>query len=68
MAVGRIGLADPFVDPFEADPQGRPLEVERTGNRREDVRALARAMAKGFEDAIAASPTDWHMFQAGWDP
>jgi phosphatidylinositol dimannoside acyltransferase len=47
---------------------GRPLEVERTGNRREDVRALTRAMAKGFEAAIAASPTDWHMFQPGWDP
>ena len=47
---------------------GRPLQVERTASRREDVRALARAMAKGFEEAIAASPTDWHMFQPGWEP
>jgi KDO2-lipid IV(A) lauroyltransferase len=47
---------------------GRPLQVERTGSRREDVRALACAMAEGFEEAIAASPTDWHMFQPGWEP
>jgi KDO2-lipid IV(A) lauroyltransferase len=46
---------------------GRPLEVERTGRRREDVAALTVAMGAAFERAIAASPTDWHMFQPAWD-
>jgi lauroyl/myristoyl acyltransferase len=30
------------------------------------VTALTRAMAAGFERAIAAKPADWHMFQPGW--
>jgi KDO2-lipid IV(A) lauroyltransferase len=45
-----------------------PLEVERTGRLREDVAALSRLMAAGFERAIAARPPDWHMFQPGWPP
>ena len=45
-----------------------PPPVERSGNRRADVAALTRALAEVFERSIAASPTDWHMFQPGWDP
>ncbi|MFL5797824.1 MAG: phosphatidylinositol mannoside acyltransferase [Actinomycetota bacterium] len=44
-----------------------PLEFERTGKLREDVTALTRALAADWERAIAAHPTDWHMFQPGWD-
>ena len=33
---------------------------------REDVAALSRLMAERFERAIAAKPTDWHMFQPAW--
>ena len=46
---------------------GEPLEIERTGVMREDVAALSRAMAQRFERAIAAEPTDWHMFQPAWE-
>jgi len=44
-----------------------PLDIERTGVMREDVAALSRLMAERFERAIAAKPTDWHMFQPAWD-
>jgi len=44
-----------------------PLEIERTGNMREDVTALTRLMAADWERGIAAKPTDWHMFQPAWD-
>jgi phosphatidylinositol dimannoside acyltransferase len=43
------------------------LEIERTGVMREDVAALSRLMAERFERAIAAKPTDWHMFQPAWE-
>jgi KDO2-lipid IV(A) lauroyltransferase len=46
---------------------GPPLEVERGDDLRADVAALSRLMAAEFERAIAASPTDWHMFQPAWD-
>jgi phosphatidylinositol dimannoside acyltransferase len=45
----------------------RHIEFERTGDLRGDVRELTRRMAAAFEDAIAAKPPDWHMFQPGWD-
>jgi KDO2-lipid IV(A) lauroyltransferase len=45
---------------------GPPLEVERTGSTREDVRALTRLLAAEFERSIARAPTDWHMFQPAW--
>jgi lauroyl/myristoyl acyltransferase len=45
-----------------------PMPVPSTGSRREDVAALTRSMASGFEAAIAASPMDWHMFQPAWAP
>jgi phosphatidylinositol dimannoside acyltransferase len=43
-----------------------PLEIEPTGETREDVGALTRLLAKRFERAIAAAPTQWHMFQPAW--
>lgn len=46
---------------------GSPLEIQRTGNTREDVTALSRLMAEAFERAIASRPSDWHMFQPGWE-
>lgn len=44
-----------------------PLQIERTGVLRDDVAALSRLMAERFERAIAAEPTDWHMFQPAWE-
>ena len=46
---------------------GEPLEIQRSGVMRDDVAALSRLMAERFERAIAAKPTDWHMFQPAWD-
>jgi lauroyl/myristoyl acyltransferase len=43
------------------------LELERTGDMRADVTALTRLLAAEFERAIAATPTQWHMFQSAWD-
>ena len=53
-------------------PQGwrcvlHPLaDVPRTGDRRADVIAITREIARAFERAISASPPDWHLFQPGW--
>jgi lauroyl/myristoyl acyltransferase len=44
-----------------------PLEIERTGEMRRDVAALTRLLARRFERAIAAAPTQWHMFQPAWE-
>ena len=44
-----------------------PLVVEPTGDRRADVATLTARMAEEFERAIAAAPTDWHMFQPAWE-
>ncbi len=46
---------------------GAPLQIERTGDLRSDVAALSRRMAEAFERAIATRPSDWHLFQPGWD-
>ena len=46
---------------------GSPIEIERTGAIRQDVRALSQSIATEFERAIAAKPADWHMFQPGWN-
>ena len=43
-----------------------PFDTERAGEMRTDVAVLTRAMAARFESAIAAKPTDWHMFQPAW--
>jgi len=45
---------------------GEPLSIERTGDRRADVRALTTLVARAFEESITAAPSDWHMFQPGW--
>lgn len=46
---------------------GPPVQIERSGVLRQDVTALTRVMAAGFERYIAAAPADWHMFQPAWD-
>jgi lauroyl/myristoyl acyltransferase len=47
--------------------QMRPLAMpEPTGDRRTDARAITQAIADAFELIVAASPSDWHMFQPGW--
>jgi phosphatidylinositol dimannoside acyltransferase len=46
---------------------GPPVEIDRTGVMREDVAALTKVIAAGFERYIASSPADWHMFQPAWD-
>jgi KDO2-lipid IV(A) lauroyltransferase len=43
-----------------------PLVIERTDSLRDDVTTLTRALAARFERAIAAAPTQWHMFQPAW--
>jgi phosphatidylinositol dimannoside acyltransferase len=45
---------------------GEPLEIERSGEMRTDVTALSKVLAAEFQRAIAAKPTDWHMFQPAW--
>jgi KDO2-lipid IV(A) lauroyltransferase len=45
----------------------RPVTAERSGKRKDDVVALTRALAAEFERGIASSPSDWHLFQPGWD-
>lgn len=43
-----------------------PLAIDPTGDRRADATALTRQLATAFERAISASPSDWHLFQPGW--
>jgi len=47
---------------------GEPLRFEPTGDRRSDVTKLTTMMGARFEEAIAAAPADWHLFQPGWEP
>lgn len=44
-----------------------PLELDRTDDMRHDVTELTRKLAVVFERSIAAVPTQWHMFQPGWE-
>jgi lauroyl/myristoyl acyltransferase len=44
-----------------------PLSVEMTGDRRADVTALTREIARMFERVVSVSPPDWHLFQPGWE-
>jgi len=46
---------------------GPPIEIERTGRMREDVTALTKVIAAGFERYITEAPADWHMFQPAWE-
>ncbi len=61
-----------IVTPTYTTPHGwrieirEPLSIEPTGDRRADVRSLTLLMARSFEEAIAAAPSDWHLFQPGW--
>ncbi len=61
-----------IVTPTYTTPDGwrieirEPLTIEPTGDRRADVTKLTRLMARTFEEAIAAAPADWHMFQPAW--
>jgi KDO2-lipid IV(A) lauroyltransferase len=43
-----------------------PIEYEPVGDRRADVEALTRALAREFETRISAAPADWHLFEPGW--
>jgi lauroyl/myristoyl acyltransferase len=59
--------------PIVTTPRGWSLRfhtvsADRTGRRRDDVVALTRALATEFERGIASSPSDWHLFQPGWEP
>jgi KDO2-lipid IV(A) lauroyltransferase len=67
----RSGAAVVVADLYETPTGWRcrlhpPLAFEPSGDRRADVEALTRAIAARFERAIAASPSDWHLFQPGW--
>ncbi|HEX2222436.1 MAG TPA: hypothetical protein VHK06_07905 [Candidatus Limnocylindria bacterium] len=43
------------------------VDVPRTGERRRDIEALTRALARGFEEAIAEAPEQWWgAFQPFW--
>jgi KDO2-lipid IV(A) lauroyltransferase len=44
-----------------------PIEIERTDSLRDDVTTVTRILAAQFERAIAAAPTQWHMFQPAWE-
>jgi phosphatidylinositol dimannoside acyltransferase len=46
---------------------GSPISTEAGGDRRRAVAAITRVVAGEFERAIAAAPTDWHMFQPAWE-
>jgi lauroyl/myristoyl acyltransferase len=43
-----------------------PLRIERTDRLRNDVTTMTGLLAAEFERAIAAAPTQWHMFQPAW--
>ncbi|MDP9297758.1 MAG: phosphatidylinositol mannoside acyltransferase [Actinomycetota bacterium] len=47
---------------------GPTLEARGTGNRKADVMTLTRQIAEEFERAISAAPSQWHLFQQGWEP
>jgi KDO2-lipid IV(A) lauroyltransferase len=47
---------------------GPTLEAESTGDRRADVARLTDRLAREFERIISAAPSQWHLFQPGWDP
>jgi phosphatidylinositol dimannoside acyltransferase len=44
-----------------------PVSIEPTGKRKDDIIMLTRALAAAFEQAIASAPSDWHLFQPGWE-
>jgi lauroyl/myristoyl acyltransferase len=44
-----------------------PVSIEPTGDRKRDIGVLTQELATAFEGTIAAAPSDWHLFQPGWD-
>ena len=42
------------------------IDVQRTGETRQDITVLTRCLAERLERLIASAPTDWHMFQPAW--
>ncbi|MBO3747691.1 phosphatidylinositol mannoside acyltransferase [Streptosporangiaceae bacterium NEAU-GS5] len=42
------------------------VPVPEHGDRKEKVAAMTQAMARVFEEGIAAHPQDWHMLQRLW--
>lgn len=44
-----------------------PISIERTGQTRQDVAAVARAIAASFERFISMAPTDWHVVLPAWE-
>lgn len=42
------------------------ITIDPTGDERADVATLTRLVGREFERAIAADPSDWHMFQPAW--
>jgi KDO2-lipid IV(A) lauroyltransferase len=43
-----------------------PFEIERTGDRDEDVRRLTQAMVSWLEDRVRQHPSQWFMFRDFW--
>ncbi|MEV5883430.1 phosphatidylinositol mannoside acyltransferase [Streptomyces sp. NPDC052020] len=43
-----------------------PVEVPRTGTRREKAAVMTQALADAFATGIADHPEDWHMLQRLW--
>jgi len=63
-----ILAADVYQTPTGWSIAFRPIRLpEPTGDRRADVTAITREVAKAFERAISAAPEDWHLFQPGWE-
>jgi KDO2-lipid IV(A) lauroyltransferase len=55
------------VGPDRFDARGWLIDVPRSGDRRADLAALTEAIARRFEEAIAAAPEQWWgAFQPIW--
>jgi len=42
------------------------IPVPEIGSRQEKTKAMTQALARAFEEGIAAHPEDWHMLQKVW--
>ena len=59
--VPRLGpWSDQFVGEFQR------IEIERSGDRDEDARALTQAMFSAFEEMVRARPEQWYIFRPLW--
>ena len=59
--VPRLGS---WSDEFSGD--FRRIEIERSGDRDEDARALTQAMFNAFEEMVRARPEQWYIFRPLW--